>query len=90
MSRMVLRSSKTIIDFENGKDIEIEIEIEDDYLYQIVSIVSMKTDEEHRVKFMVKLINVKTRKVYTCELSNDTLKKKCPVLLCNYYEQLVL
>ena len=88
MSRMVLRSSKTIIDLENGKDIEIEIE--DDYLYQIVSIVSMKTDEEHRVKFKVKLINVKTRKVYTCELSNDTLKKKCPVLLCNYYEQLVL
>ncbi len=88
MSRMVLRSSKTIIDLENGKDIEIEIE--DDYLCQIVSIVSMKTDEEHRVKFMVKLINVKTRKVYTCELSNDTLKKKCPVLLCNYYEQLVL
>ena len=88
MSRMVLRSSKTIIDLENGKDIEIEIE--DDYLYQIVSIVSMKTDEEHRVKFKVKLINVRTRKVYTCELSNDTLKKKCPVLLCNYYEQLVL
>lgn len=88
MSRMVLRSSKTIIDLENGKDIEIEIE--DDCFCQIVSIVSMKTDEEHRVKFMVKLINVKTRKVYTCELSNDTLKKKCPVLLCNYYEQLVL
>ena len=88
MSRMVLRSSKTIIDLENGKDIEIEIE--NDYSHQIVSIVSMKTDEEHRVKFKVKLINVKTRKVYTCELSNDTLKKKCPVLLCNYYEQLVL
>lgn len=88
MSRKVLRSSETVIDLDNEQDIEIQIE--DDYLYQIVNIESMKTDEEHKVTFMVKLLNVKTMKVYTCELSNDTLKKKCPVLLCNYYEQLVL
>ena len=88
MSRKVLRSSETVIDLDNEQDIEIQIE--DDYLYQIVNIESMKTDEEHKVTFMVKLLNVKTKKVYTCELSNDTLKKKCPVLLCNYYEQLVL
>ena len=88
MSRKVLRSSETVIDLDNEQDIEIQIE--DDYLYQIVNIESMKTDEEHKVTFMVKLLNVKTKKVYTCEMSNDTLKKKCPVLLCNYYEQLVL
>ena len=88
MSRKVLRSSETVIDLDNEQDIEIQIE--DDYLYQIVNIESMKTDEAHKVTFMVKLLNVKTKKVYTCEMSNDTLKKKCPVLLCNYYEQLVL